>query len=265
MLLICLWLTNLQQLPSIISARKEHSTASQKNATPKPGPTGKPPESKSNFSPIIVGAAVVAGVGLITYQNGYLDQYIGKEKEKHSSLDSSKFSEYKNDVKDDHHAAEPVVSSHSDEEPKTSSSVVEQALQSVEPNKDLPQTEALSNTPVEDQSHLQDKAELTPKDRTMAVKENDAAENSNKSIESQEPSTSPPVSSEGSVEVESSESKTSKERDKNVQGTGILSQASAAPEKDEQKASPQQIIIEDKSEVPMDITKLVILLHMHNQ
>ncbi|KAH9718508.1 micos complex subunit mic60 [Citrus sinensis] len=122
-------------------------------------------------------------------------------------------------------------------------------MQSVEPDKDIRQPEALSKTPVEDQPHLQDKAELTPQDQTMAVKEKDAAENSNKSIESREPSTSPPVSSEGSIEVESSESKSSKEKDENVQGTGILSQTSAASEKDEQKAFPQQsIIIEDKSE-----------------
>lgn len=239
----------IAQLPSIISARKEYSTASQKNVSPKPGPTGKPPESGSNFSPIIFGATVVVGVGLIAYRNGYLDQYIDKEKEKHSSLDSSKFSKDKNDVKDDDHVAEPVVFSHSDEEPKTSISAVEQAMQSVEPHKDIRQPEALSKTPVEDQPHLQDKAELTPQDQTMAVKEKDAAENSNKSIESREPSTSPPVSSEGSVEVESSESKSSKEKDENVQGTGILSQTSAASEKDEQKAFPQQsIIIEDKSE-----------------
>lgn len=239
----------IAQLPSIISARKEYSTASQKNVSPKPGPTGKPPESGSNFSPIIFGATVVVGVGLIAYQNGYLDQYIDIEKEKHSSLDSSKFSKDKNDVKDDDHVAEPVVFSHSDEEPKTSISAVEQAMQSVEPHKDIRQPEALSKTPVEDQPHLQDKAELTPQDQTMAVKEKDAAENSNKSIESREPSTSPPVSSEGSIEVESSESKSSKEKDENVQGTGILSQTSAASEKDEQKAFPQQsIIIEDKSE-----------------
>lgn len=239
----------IAQLPSIISARKEYSTASQKNVSPKPGPTGKPPESGSNFSPIIFGATVVVGVGLIAYRNGYLDQYIDKEKEKHSSLDSSKFSKDKNDVKDDDHVAEPVVFSHSDEEPKTSISAVEQAMQSVEPDKDIRQPEALSKTPVEDQPHLQDKAELTPQDQTMAVKEKDAAENSNKSIESREPSTSPPVSSEGSIEVESSESKSSKEKDENVQGTGILSQTSAASEKDEQKAFPQQsIIIEDKSE-----------------
>ncbi|ESR41368.1 micos complex subunit mic60 [Citrus sinensis] len=122
-------------------------------------------------------------------------------------------------------------------------------MQSVEPHKDIRQPEALSKTPVEDQPHLQDKVELTPQDQTVAVKEKDAAENSNKSIESREPSTSPPVSSEGSVEVESSESKSSKEKDENVQGTGILSQMSAASEKDEQKAFPQQsIIIEDKSE-----------------
>ncbi|KAH9669895.1 micos complex subunit mic60 [Citrus sinensis] len=196
----------IAQLPSIISARKEYSTASQKNVSPKPGPTGKPPESGSNFSPIIFGATVVVGVGLIAYQNG-------------------------------------------DEEPKTSISAVEQAMQSVEPHKDIRQPEALSKTPVEDQPHLQDKVELTPQDQTVAVKEKDAAENSNKSIESREPSTSPPVSSEGSVEVESSESKSSKEKDENVQGTGILSQMSAASEKDEQKAFPQQsIIIEDKSE-----------------
>lgn len=239
----------IAQLPSIISARKEYSTASQKNVSPKPGPTGKPPKSESNFSPIIFGATVVVGVGLIAYQNGYLDQYIDIEKEKHSSLDSSKFRKDKNDVKDDHHVAEPVVFSHSDEEPKTSISAVEQAMQSVEPHKDIRQPEALSKTPVEDQPHLQDKAELTPQDQTMAVKEKDAAENSNKSIESREPSTSPPVSSEGSIEVESSESKSSKEKDENVQGTGILSQTSAASEKDEQKAFPQQsIIIEDKSE-----------------
>ncbi|KAL9462049.1 hypothetical protein AB3S75_000113 [Citrus x aurantiifolia] len=239
----------IAQLPSIISARKEYSTASQKNVSPKPGPTGKPPKSESNFSPIIFGATVVVGVGLIAYRNGYLDQYIDKEKEKHSSLDSSKFSKDKNDVKDDNHVAEPVAFSHSDEEPKTSISAVEQAMQSVEPDKDIRQPEALSKTPVADQPHLQDKAELTPQDQTMAVKEKDAAENSNKSIESREPSTSPPVSSEGSVEVESSESKSSKEKDENVQGTGILSQTSAASEKDEQKAFPQQsITIEDKSE-----------------
>lgn len=255
-ILICLWLTQLQRVPSIIASRKEFSTASPLNASPKPGPTGKPPESKGNFSKVVVGTAVVvAGAGLLAYQNGYLDQYIGKEKEKHDSLDSIELSEGKKDVKDDQHLLEPTVSSHSDEEPKTSSPVTEQAVQSVETDKDFPQPKTLSKMPVEDQARLQDKAELTSEDLEIPVKENDTAENSNKSVASDEQSMSPPISSEGSVEMESSEPKTREKSDDEVQGTEIHSQASVVPEEKEQKTLREEhIVTEEKSEVPMAFT-----------
>ncbi|KAJ4715655.1 Formation of crista junctions 1 [Melia azedarach] len=239
-----------QWVPSIIASRKEFSTASPLNASPKPGPTGKPPESKGNFSKVVVGTAVVvAGAGLLAYQNGYLDQYIGKEKEKHDSLDSIELSEGKKDVKDDQHLLEPTVSSHSDEEPKTSSPVTEQAVQSVETDKDFPQPKTLSKMPVEDQARLQDKAELTSEDLEIPVKENDTAENSNKSVASDEQSMSPPISSEGSVEMESSEPKTREKSDDEVQGTEIHSQASVVPEEKEQKTLREEhIVTEEKSE-----------------
>ncbi|KAJ0041005.1 hypothetical protein Pint_26672 [Pistacia integerrima] len=238
------------RVPLIISSRNEFSTAPQLNSSNKPSPTGKRPESKGNLSTLVVGTTVIAGAALLAYQSGYLDQYIGKENDKRKSVDLPKFNDGKNTLKDAQHSVEPIVSSHSDEGPKTA---VEQALQNVQTDKDLPQPGTLNEIPVENQSHLQDKADLAPEDGTKPV-EKDLAESFNKSMESDIQSSSSPISSEESVQRESPESKTIKEPEE-VQATSTSTQVSVVPDKDEetkkheQKTMPHQhIITEDKSE-----------------
>ncbi|KAK4849020.1 hypothetical protein QYF36_019894 [Acer negundo] len=244
----------VQRVPSIISSRKEFSTSSQNSASSKSGLMGKPPESKGSVSKVVVGTAVVAGAALLAYQNGYLDKYIGgKEKEKHNSLDSTKFNDDGNAVKDAEHMVEsivssysdkepntltplvePIVSSHSAEEPNTSGSAVEQAVQNVESGKDIPQPKTSSEIQVEG---------------TIPVEEKFLGKSSNDSVVSNEQNASPPLSSERSIEKEGSESKTSKEPGEKAQVTIISSQASAIPEKVEQKTMlTQHIISEDKYE-----------------
>ncbi|KAJ0097619.1 hypothetical protein Patl1_27346 [Pistacia atlantica] len=184
-----------QRVPLIISSRNEFSTAPQLNSSNKPGPTGKRPESKGNLSTVVVGTTVIAGAALLVYQSGYLDQYIGKENEN-------------------------AMSSHSDEEGLKL--LWSKLCRMFRTDKDLPQPGTLNEIPVENQSHLQDKADLAPEDE--------------------------------SVQRESPESKTIKEP-KEVQATSISTQVSVVPDKDEetkkheQKTMPHQhIITEDKSE-----------------
>ncbi|KAL5753609.1 hypothetical protein ACOSP7_021829 [Xanthoceras sorbifolium] len=242
--------STVQRVPSIIYSRKGFSTSSSNSASSKFEPTGKPPESKGSVSKVVVGTAVVAAAALLAYQNGYLDRYIGKE---NAVKDG-------NAVKDAQHVAEPIVSSYSDKEPNTSSpvgepivsshsaeepntlSAVEQAVQNVETDKDIPQPKTLSKRPMED------KPDSTP-EATIPMEEKNLAKSSNNSMVSYEQSASPPPSSEGSVEKESTESKTSKEPDEEVQVTVISSQTSVIRENDEQKTMPKQhILLEDKYE-----------------
>ncbi|KAL5818278.1 hypothetical protein ACOSQ4_022120 [Xanthoceras sorbifolium] len=241
--------SKVQRVPSIIYSRKGFSTSSSNSASSKFEPTGKPPESKGSVSKVVVGTAVVAAAALLAYQNGYLDRYIGKE---NAVKDG-------NAVKDAQHVAEPIVSSYSDKEPNTSSpvgepivsshsaeepntlSAVEQAVQNVETDKDIPQPKTLSKRPMED------KPDSTP-EATIPMEEKNLAKSSNNSMVSYEQSASPP-SSEGSVEKESTESKTSKEPDEEAQITVISSQTSVIRENDEQKTMPKQhILLEDKYE-----------------
>ena len=68
----------MQRSSTFIYSRKEFSTSPGKNVTPKPGSAGGPPESKSGFSEVVLGSAVIGGAVLVAYQTGYLDQYFGE-------------------------------------------------------------------------------------------------------------------------------------------------------------------------------------------
>lgn len=123
-------MTQLQRMPSFLSTRKEFSTAS-----PKASSNGKPPESNSNLPKVVLGSAVLAGAAVLAYQSGYLDQFIGKEKQ--GSLNSVKVGIDHKDVKVTQHLGEQVVS----EESNKSSRYVEKAAQKVESPADVPHIE----------------------------------------------------------------------------------------------------------------------------
>lgn len=85
-------------LPQRFHLRKASST-SGKNGVPgakpvgkpdaskvPPPPVGKPDGSKGGSSKVVIGGAAIAGAFLLAYQTGYLDQYIGNEKQKLSEL-----------------------------------------------------------------------------------------------------------------------------------------------------------------------------------
>ncbi|KAF3546756.1 hypothetical protein DY000_02009166 [Brassica cretica] len=68
-----------------------------------PPPVGKPDGSKGGSSKVVIGGAAIAGAFLVAYQTGYLDQYIGNEKQKLSELVKSDAVTVK--VEESHHSS----------------------------------------------------------------------------------------------------------------------------------------------------------------
>lgn len=75
------------QIPLYLSSRKEFSVASQPNASKGPGSTGKPSDSGSNFSKVVIGSVAIGAAGLTAYQTGHLDKLLTKESQ--SDLEST--------------------------------------------------------------------------------------------------------------------------------------------------------------------------------
>ncbi|KAH0893915.1 hypothetical protein HID58_056344, partial [Brassica napus] len=70
---------------------------------PPPPSVGKPDGSKGGSSKVVIGGAAIAGAFLVAYQTGYLDQYIGNEKQKLSELVKSDAVTVK--VEESHHSS----------------------------------------------------------------------------------------------------------------------------------------------------------------
>ncbi|KAK8264427.1 hypothetical protein V6Z11_D12G107000 [Gossypium hirsutum] len=101
-----------------IYSRKQFSTSSGENGTPKP-------ESKSGLSKFVLGTSLIGGAILVAYQTGYLEQYGARPK---VSIDSTKTGFDEKDEKDIQ-----VVSSRDEE------------INKLTPHVDLPEQKAATN------------------------------------------------------------------------------------------------------------------------
>ncbi|KAB2052115.1 hypothetical protein ES319_A12G097500v1 [Gossypium barbadense] len=124
-----------------IYSRKQFSTSSGENGTPKP-------ESKSGLSKFVLGTSLIGGAILVAYQTGYLEQYGARPK---VSIDSTKTGFDEKDEKD----IQDVSSR--DEEINKLTPHVDLPEQKAATNIDLPpEPEISSETQGENQSNIED-------------------------------------------------------------------------------------------------------------
>ncbi|XP_050241780.1 MICOS complex subunit MIC60 [Quercus robur] len=206
------------QIPALLSSRKEFSSASQQKVSSKPGSTGKPPESGSSLPKVIFGSVAVGAVFFAAYQNGYLDQILGKQP--HGPLKEDKVGFEYRDVKDiqnsagseelnkfdNQHPGEQLGSLESQESSKLSPD----ADQKSEGLSDIPHFEPLSEIQGVDQSQVQDKPDITPVEGIGPVQEKEVSEHAQLRAESSDQNAESGISSKESPDIKSTEEDTRK-------------------------------------------------------
>ncbi|KAG5390243.1 hypothetical protein IGI04_031784 [Brassica rapa subsp. trilocularis] len=88
---------SIKRLPRNLGAQRFHLSPSRKvstsgkngaNLSPPPPPPPPSDGSKGSSSKVVIGGAAIAGAFLLAYQTGYLDQYLGNERQKLSEPDA---------------------------------------------------------------------------------------------------------------------------------------------------------------------------------
>ncbi|KAL4354469.1 hypothetical protein GQ457_06G043560 [Hibiscus cannabinus] len=211
-------------------SRKQFCTSPGENTTPNPGSAGGPPESKSGFSRVVIGSAVIVGAAFVAYQAGYLDQYLGEVPK--SSIDSKKIGFDDKDEQDIQ-----FFSSHT-EEIKGLSPHVDLHEQEDATRIDLSsQLETSSETPGLNQPNADGKSNGlngTLGDSTLAGPEKPVPEFSQSSLPSADRSADVDVSAEG--KLENADSETASMPNKDAQDIQLDGQSSATPGEEEAKA-----------------------------
>ncbi|KAF3441014.1 hypothetical protein FNV43_RR19300 [Rhamnella rubrinervis] len=209
--------------------RKELSTIPQKNASPEPGSSGKPPESSSSMSKVVIGSAAVGVAILVAYQTGYVDQILGR-KEHHDSPKAAKIDDEKVDVKDVHHSEDKLVFPNS-EDPNKLSSTPEQA-EKVETLSDVPHVEG------EVETQMQDKLDTKPGEGAVDNKEKDLLVDSQSSSSSLDQISNSGISHGGSLDVKSTEANTNTGLNEEVQSPQPYIHGNSSQEENEMKSVP---------------------------
>ncbi|XP_022751050.1 uncharacterized protein LOC111299841 [Durio zibethinus] len=245
-----------QRSSPFIYSREEFSTSPGKNATPKPGSAGGPPESKSGFSKVVIGSAVIGGAVLVAYQAGYLDQYLGEGPK--VSFDSTKIGLDEKNEKDIQ-----VVSSHNEEINKLTP--YEDLLeQKVATSIDLPpQHEISSETQGENKSNVEDKSNETLGESTTPVPEKALSEYSQSSLPSADHSVDVAVSAEGNLEKV--ESETATVRSKEIQDIPLDTQSGASLGEKETKSVPSSPTTDRPQDEPSKGAEVPILAPEQSQ
>ncbi|PON65277.1 Mitochondrial inner membrane protein Mitofilin, partial [Parasponia andersonii] len=222
-----------QRIPTFL--RRELSTKPEKNASPNPNSTGKPPESSGSLSKVVFGSAAVGAAVLAAYQTGYLDLVLGG-KDRQNSLKDVKDGDENMDEKDsqklEYHAVFP--DSKETEEVTDASQKVEK----IDTLSDHPHVEALSDSQGGVQSQVQEKSESTPEEVAIPSKEKDLPDFLQSSTISDDQSSVSWISSEESVELKSAEENTNKGSNEEVQTSPVFTQSNKAEEESEKKAVP---------------------------
>ncbi|PQQ03938.1 uncharacterized protein Pyn_33417 [Prunus yedoensis var. nudiflora] len=224
----------LREIPRSISSqhvsrflRREFSAAASKTAPQQPGGAGSlpppPAENSGSSTKVFLGSAVV-GAGLVAaYKTGYLDPIFGaKEKS------------------DSHKEAGIVVEEKLVEEEKHDEEKAGNVEEKIETHSDVAHVEGLSGRDGEEHSQVDDNKSEGDITSEKALPE--FSQNANLGL-----------SSEGNVDVKSTEEKTSVEINEEVQTSPMVSQTNADQQQEnEVKTLPhQQDITEDKAEVAL--------------
>ncbi|KAM4118411.1 hypothetical protein ACB094_02G200100 [Castanea mollissima] len=238
------------KIPALLSSRKEFSSVPpQGNAASKPGSTGKPPESGSSLPKVIIGSVAVGAVFFAAYQNGYLDQILGKQ------LKEDKIGFEYRDVKDIQKPAGQLDSRGSEElnkfdnkhpgeqlgslESQESSKLSSDADQKSEGLSDIPHF--ASEIQGVDQSQVQDKPDITPVEGISPVQEKEVSEHAQLRAESSDQSTESGISSKESPDIKSTEEDTGKMPNE-IHTTPVSTQDGAVLQESDTKTLPHQHI-----------------------
>ncbi|KAK9990177.1 hypothetical protein SO802_025162 [Lithocarpus litseifolius] len=244
------------QIPALLSSRKEFSSASQQKAPSKPGSTGKPAESGSSLPKVIVGSVAVGAVFFAAYQNGYLDQILGKQP--HGPLNEDKIGFEYRDVKDiqkpagqldtrgseelnkfdNQHPGEQLGSFESQESSKLSPDADQKSAEGLS---DIPHFEPLSEIQGVDQSQVQDKPDITPVEGISPVHEKELSEHAQLRAESSDQSAESGISSKESPDIKSTEEDTGKTQNE-IHTAPISTQDGAVLQESDTKTLPHQPI-----------------------
>ncbi|XP_012437454.1 MICOS complex subunit MIC60 [Gossypium raimondii] len=204
-----------------IYSRKQFSTSSGENGTPKP-------ESKSGLSKFVLGTSLIGGAILVAYQTGYLEQYGARPK---VSIDSTKTGFDEKDEKDIQ-----VVSSR-DEEINKLTPHVDLPEQKAATNIDLPpEPEISSETQGENHSNVEDKLNEIIEESTTSVPEKALPEYSQNNLSSADHSADTDASAEGNLRKVESETVTAPEKE--IQDIPLDTRSSASLGEEETKTVP---------------------------
>ncbi|XP_042495159.1 MICOS complex subunit MIC60 isoform X1 [Macadamia integrifolia] len=152
------------QKPFWLISRKELSVASQQNASQRAGSAGKPPESGSNISKVVIGSIAVGAVVVAAYQTGYLGQPPFKD---YFSIET-KYGGDNEIPKGTESLGEQVF--HKNNQGTTGSRTdVGHIGENNEVHLDLPTSQDLRTK--EDVNQVQDKVEVSPVEDTIPVQE----------------------------------------------------------------------------------------------
>ncbi|KAB2052119.1 hypothetical protein ES319_A12G097500v1 [Gossypium barbadense] len=204
-----------------IYSRKQFSTSSGENGTPKP-------ESKSGLSKFVLGTSLIGGAILVAYQTGYLEQYGARPK---VSIDSTKTGFDEKDEKD----IQDVSSR--DEEINKLTPHVDLPEQKAATNIDLPpEPEISSETQGENQSNIEGKLNEIIEESTTSVPEKALPEYSQSNLPSADHSADTDASAEGNLKKVESQNVTALEKE--IQDIPLDTRSSASLGEKETKTVP---------------------------
>ncbi|OWM82232.1 hypothetical protein CDL15_Pgr001806 [Punica granatum] len=235
-----------QQKPSYLSSRKEFSTASPQNASPKPGTASKPPESGNSFSKVVIGGIAVGAAVLAAHQAGYLDQILHKEKQDSQAevgLNDEDRSTASQKAKPFSHKVEEKVLPSMEVRDKVSPNK-ENVKEKGESHSIASTSEALHDRQNEILPRAQDKSETAPSEDKVLDEEKLHAS----SIISNDHSTATIISAEEKLDRESPDAKISVQPSEAGQVSHASTDGSSTAADTEVESPVQHILEEDRKE-----------------
>ncbi|KAL6959290.1 hypothetical protein U1Q18_039435 [Sarracenia purpurea var. burkii] len=222
------WITT--QMPLYLSCRKQYSVVPEQNAPQGSGSTGKPPESGSSLSKVVVGGLTLGAVIMTTY---YLNQQFVEERSR--AFESAKIG-----------SKEPVDLSKSIKDLQEDKHLQEQnpmfskpAEKNIETHSDLSHLDDLSRNEGESWFQVKDKAQLRTEEDITPAQEKELP-SSQSTVTSDEESTTFDTLLEARLDMKSSEVKPSVEQHEAVESTPILVQPNTILEENEMKVTSTQ-------------------------
>ncbi|CAL5368704.1 unnamed protein product [Camellia sinensis] len=237
------------QIPSHLSFRKPYSVASEQNAPQGSGSTGKPPESGSYFSKVIIGI-LAFGAAVAAYRLN--EQSVEAQRRRRAlelvKIDPVDLSTNIKDLKEDKPLGEQNVMS-SIQESNVSSPNTEPAEKNTETHSDLPHLDDLSRSGGESQFQVKDETQLTPEEDITPIEEKELPSSSPSIVTSDDESKTSGTSLDERLDVKSTNMKPKIEQHEAVESRTILKEANAIPEENEMKStSPGQQTATDMPE-----------------